>query len=127
MYCFQVIFVLCAALGSYLAREVTDPKEPLYKGNDITALQGFFGGFLLVFGARMAGGCTSGHGISGVGHLCMRSILGIASMFAGAIAVGKFVVGKQYIYNIDIVYCDNVFVFIIIILPIYVSQSSFAA
>ena len=50
------------------------------------ALEGFMGGFILVFGARLAGGCPSGHGISGMGHLVLRSLLAVPAMFAGAIA-----------------------------------------
>lgn len=32
------------------------------------------GGFLVGFGTNLAGGCTSGHGICGVGRFSMRSI-----------------------------------------------------
>lgn len=43
------------------------------------------GGFLILFGARIAGGCTSGHGLSGVAQLSVSSILATASMFIGGI------------------------------------------
>lgn len=43
------------------------------------------GGFLMVFGARLAGGCTSGHGISGTALLCTLSMLVVVAMFAGGI------------------------------------------
>ena len=35
---------------------------------------------------RMAGGCTSGHGLSGMALLSLQSILGVPAMFAGGIA-----------------------------------------
>ncbi len=44
----------------------------------------FLGGFVMVFGARLAGGCTSGHGISGCSHQFIGSFITTASMFAGA-------------------------------------------
>ena len=48
----------------------------------------FLGGVLLVYGSRLADGCTSGHGISGVAMLSASSILTVASMFAGGIGLG---------------------------------------
>lgn len=45
-----------------------------------------FGGFLIVFGARIADGCTSGHGLSGLAQLAVGSIVAVAAMFAGGIA-----------------------------------------
>ncbi len=47
------------------------------------------GGFLILFGARLAGGCTSGHGISGVAQLSVSSILATVAMFAGGILLAK--------------------------------------
>lgn len=45
------------------------------------------GGILLGFGARWAGGCTSGHGISGSIQLSIASMVTAACFFAGGIAV----------------------------------------
>ncbi len=36
-------------------------------------------------GGRMAGGCTSGHGLSGMALLSLQSLLGVPAMFAGGI------------------------------------------
>lgn len=46
----------------------------------------FAGGFLLLLGARIADGCTSGHGISGMAQLAVGSTIAVAAMFAGGIA-----------------------------------------
>ena len=46
----------------------------------------FAGGFIMVLGARIADGCTTGHGISGVAQLAVGSMVAVAAMFAGAIA-----------------------------------------
>jgi len=44
-------------------------------------------GFLLVFGARLGGGCTTGHGISGMSSLGVSSFVSVSSMFGGGIAL----------------------------------------
>jgi hypothetical protein len=48
------------------------------------------GGILLGSGARWAGGCTSGHGISGSIQLSLASMITAACFFAGGIAVAMF-------------------------------------
>ena len=55
-------------------------------GIPLRAAIGFAGGVLMAFGARLAGGCTSGHGISGTLHLNPGSWLAAAFMFVGGIA-----------------------------------------
>lgn len=45
------------------------------------------GGFLLGFGARWAGGCTSGHAISGLASLQLGSLLAVLGFFAGGLFV----------------------------------------
>jgi uncharacterized membrane protein YedE/YeeE len=45
------------------------------------------GGILLETGARWAGGCTSGHGISGTLQLSCASIVAAVCFFAGGIAM----------------------------------------
>lgn len=46
----------------------------------------FVGGVLALYGARLAGGCTSGHGISGTLQLAVSSWTFFAVMFAAGIA-----------------------------------------
>lgn len=43
------------------------------------------GGFLVGFGARWAGGCTSGHGITGLMSLQLPSLLAVLGFFAGGL------------------------------------------
>ena len=43
---------------------------------------------MAVFGARLAGGCTSGHGLSGMGLLSTKSMVGVVCMFCTGIATG---------------------------------------
>jgi len=43
------------------------------------------GGLLVGFGARWAGGCTSGHAISGVSNLQIPSIIAVVGFFIGGL------------------------------------------
>jgi uncharacterized protein len=47
----------------------------------------FIGGAIIMYGARLAGGCTSGHGISGGLQLAVSSWLFLCVMFATGLAV----------------------------------------
>lgn len=53
------------------------------------AIWAFIGGFILIFGARMAGGCTSGHIISGGMQLAVSSIVFAIFVFMGLVFTGK--------------------------------------
>lgn len=50
----------------------------------------FFGGVLLLFGARLAGGCTSGHMISGISQLALSSFIFGVVTFGAAILTAKY-------------------------------------
>lgn len=54
----------------------------------------FTGGTLLLFGARLAGGCTSGHMISGISQLAVSSFIFGVVTFAVAIATAKILYRK---------------------------------
>ncbi|MCB0533518.1 MAG: YeeE/YedE family protein [Lewinellaceae bacterium] len=45
------------------------------------------GGFLVGFGARYAGGCTSGHAISGLSALELPSLVSVLGFFAGGMTM----------------------------------------
>jgi uncharacterized membrane protein YedE/YeeE len=78
-------FALGTVLGSFtLSRAVEIPAaEQLQIGK----LRSVIGGVVMLFGARIAGGCTSGHGISGMSQLSIASIVSVAAMFGGGMAL----------------------------------------
>ena len=51
----------------------------------IPAWQAFVGGAVLAFGARLGGGCTSGHGLSGLSAMSFSSLVTVACMFSAGI------------------------------------------
>lgn len=55
----------------------------------------FFGGALMMFGARLAQGCTSGHGISGALQLAVSSWIFVVLLFAGGVATAFLLYGKE--------------------------------
>jgi uncharacterized protein len=68
-----------------------------FKNNSRTSriLWALTGGFILIFGARMAGGCTSGHVISGGMQLAVSSLVFAVFVFAGLLITGWLFYGKE--------------------------------
>jgi uncharacterized membrane protein YedE/YeeE len=66
-----------------------DPFWNLYSWESLFTLRGFIviigGGFLIGFGARYAGGCTSGHAISGLADLQLPSLVAVIGFFIGGL------------------------------------------
>jgi len=50
------------------------------------------GGFLVGFGTRYAGGCTSGHAINGLSNLQLPSLIATVSFMAGGFIVANLLV-----------------------------------
>lgn len=48
------------------------------------------GGLLVGFGSRYAGGCTSGHAISGLSNLQVPSLIAVVGFFAGGLVMTHF-------------------------------------
>jgi hypothetical protein len=70
------------------------PHE-LFNWHVLLTLRGFVslivGGFLVGFGASYAGGCTSGHAISGLADLQLPSLIAVCGFFAGGLAATHFI------------------------------------
>ncbi len=49
------------------------------------------GGFFVGFGARYAGGCTSGHAISGLSNFQLPSLIAVIGFFAGGLIINHFI------------------------------------
>jgi uncharacterized membrane protein YedE/YeeE len=73
-----------AALGIHDATGLM-PRE-LFNWHVLLSLRGFVmivgGGFLIGFGTAYGGGCTSGHGITGLAELQLPSLVTVLSFFA---------------------------------------------
>jgi uncharacterized membrane protein YedE/YeeE len=67
---------------AYLPTELFDTSA-LLSFKNLTLLT--IGGFLVGFGARYAGGCTSGHAISGLSNLQLPSLIAVIGFFIGGL------------------------------------------
>lgn len=83
----QVFYVSGVIGGAYLSSVSSGAFGKIV---GVSPLQSFAGGVLMLFGARLAGGCTSGHGLSGMGLLSMLSFVTVPAMFAGGIATAAY-------------------------------------
>jgi uncharacterized protein len=87
---------LAAELASY---GVTDfdglvPSQ-IFSWSELLTLRGFimmvFGGFLVGFGTRYAGGCTSGHAIMGLSNLQWPSLVATCCFMAGGFIMANLI------------------------------------
>ena len=70
------------------------PAE-LFSLDAILSIKGFFvlaiGGLMVGFGSRYAGGCTSGHAISGLSDLQVPSLIAVIGFFIGGLIMTFFI------------------------------------
>jgi uncharacterized membrane protein YedE/YeeE len=111
----NLVFLVGAFIGGYVAAHYFSTGEPvkisestisdiallgfsspvsvqpgeLFSNEVMFSLRGFLilaaGGFLVGFGTRWAGGCTSGHAISGLSNLQVPSLIAVIGFFAGGL------------------------------------------
>ncbi len=69
--------------------------DELYSIDALFSFKGFIllltAGFLVGFGSRYAGGCTSGHGIVGLSNLSKESFIAVAGFFIGGLIMTWFI------------------------------------
>lgn len=70
-------------LGGLVLAGLLYPREASTSG-DAAILPLVLGGLLVGFGTRMASGCTSGHGVCGLGRLSKRSFVAVLVFLATA-------------------------------------------
>ncbi len=75
---------------AYPAGDGFVPSELYEMGNLLRPANWLFlviGGFLIGFGTRWAGGCTSGHAISGLSNLQLPSLVAVIGFFIGGLVM----------------------------------------
>lgn len=63
--------------------------ENLFTAKGLTMM--VLGGFMVGFGTRYAGGCTSGHAISGISNLQMASVIATCCFMIGGFVMANFI------------------------------------
>jgi len=97
----QWMLVLGVIIGSFVSAKFSGEfrlswipllwQEAAGDSRLIRWLAALVGGIIMGFGARWAGGCTSGHGISGTLQLSVSSWLAAVSFFVSGIATAMFI------------------------------------
>lgn len=85
-------------LGARLGREKAPKCEMAHPGETTVRKRyrdAFIGGFLIILGARIAGGCTSGHIISGITQLSVSGFIFAIGVFASGIVSAKMLSGQR--------------------------------
>lgn len=97
----HLVFLLCMALGGLLWAIFTGNLQLQYVLSPIHShISGTFGdmsfmllagGFLVGMGTQMAGGCSSGHGLSGCSNFSWSSLLATAIFFSTAVIAANLI------------------------------------
>ncbi|MDP2411016.1 MAG: YeeE/YedE thiosulfate transporter family protein [Pseudolabrys sp.] len=100
----QVALVIGIAVGAFASMKLSgatrQPISPIWQRALGTASPAkryalaFGAGFIMLVGARIADGCTSGHGLSGVAQLAVGSTVAVAAMFAGGIGAAMLLLRR---------------------------------
>lgn len=100
----QVALVVGISIGAFFSMKLSGTRRvsisPVWQraiGTNSFAKRyalAFVAGFVMLFGARIADGCTSGHGISGMAQLSVGSTVAVAAMFVGAILAAKLLLRR---------------------------------
>jgi len=90
---------LSASLSGSFTVLVVPPVFAAVFGTDpgVRLLTALLGGILMGMGARWAGGCTSGHGISGTLQLSLASWVAAGCFFIGGILVAGLMYGFTFL------------------------------
>lgn len=78
---------LIAAAGLYMAMV---PGAPLPR-TDFSRMGLVLAGLLVGFGTSMGNGCTSGHGVCGLGRLSLRSLVAVVTFMTTAMVTTFFI------------------------------------
>jgi uncharacterized protein len=86
-----VVFAIGIALGGLIANTFLSSSPVEFLPETFTSLDGgvrlLLGGVLIGFGTRYAGGCTSGHAITGIANLNWPSLIATVFFFVGGLSV----------------------------------------
>ena len=86
-----LFFIFGIAIGAFIANHFLSAEPfqllPTAFKSPAGIAKLLIGGFLIGFGTRYAGGCTSGHSITGLANLNWPSLLATICFFAGGLAV----------------------------------------
>jgi len=98
----ETMLVVGLLVGGFLAALLSGSRAPsaelVHAGETSVGRRyrdAFIGGLLIIFGARLAGGCTSGHIISGITQLAVSGVLFGAAVFGAGMLTARLIKGGR--------------------------------
>lgn len=92
----ETMLVVGLLIGGFVAAITSGTRAPRTENvharetsNSRRYRDAFIGGVLIIFGARLAGGCTSGHIISGITQLAVSGVLFGAAVFGAGMLTAR--------------------------------------
>lgn len=100
----QMMYVIGIAIGAFIAAKLSGTfkvkavpamwknkfgSSPLKRG-----IVAFIGGAVVLIGARLAGGCPTGHGLSGLSQLAVSGFIALAFFVIGAAITARMLYGR---------------------------------
>ncbi|TVR45817.1 MAG: hypothetical protein EA402_03735 [Planctomycetota bacterium] len=102
---YGIVFLLATGLGAFISAlwsrswvpQVVHPLWRQARGGAAwpRVIAAFVGGAIIIYGARLAGGCTSGHGITGTLQLAVSSWIFFIVMFPAGILSAWLLLGRR--------------------------------
>ena len=93
----NLLFLIGLVVGPVIIYYLIMPNKPISFEITNSYLLIIPGGFLVGFGTRLGGGCTSGHGICGIGRLSVNSMIA-TSIFVATGVITVFILQQLGIY-----------------------------
>ena len=97
----QLLFVIGIIVGSFISASFSKTFEivkvpPMWEekfGNSFVkrGVAAFLGGAIALFGARLAGGCPSGHGLSGLSQLAVSGFIALTFFFLAGLITARLI------------------------------------
>ena len=101
----QLMFVFGIVIGSFISaifsgefkiQSVPDMWSERFGPSPVKrGIVAFIGGVIALVGARLAGGCPSGHGLSGLAQLSVSGFIALAFFFIGGLISANLIYGMQ--------------------------------
>lgn len=105
---YSFVFVIAMVVGAFLSSRIGGPKptsldrsapevwrQRFGESPALRYVTVFFAGLLVLFGARLAGGCTSGHMMSGMMQTSLSGYLFAISAFAAAVPAAVMIYRRK--------------------------------
>ena len=97
-----VVGILLGALvssltsGSFRWQAVPDMWQQHFGANRVRrGIYAFVGGVIALFGVRLAGGCPSGHGLSGIMQLAWSGLVSLVFFFVTGVIIARILYGGK--------------------------------